>query len=139
NRVLVFSSSCRIVSVAMLSMLSLLATNAKRDPQVGGSNPPPRNQPIESQWLADSTRQAVLASRKGLGEKSVFRLFFRPFGAEQHTKFLSGGPFIVREGVGVAFGHTVPAVPQALLANLLRDSQRVHRGRVRVEERMQSQ
>jgi hypothetical protein len=30
NRVLVFSSSCRIVIVAMLSMLSLLATNAKR-------------------------------------------------------------------------------------------------------------
>src|SRR5207245_11605023 len=52
---------------------------------------------------------------------------------------ISRQPLILREPVRVAFGHSVTAVAEALLANLLRDTQRVHRRGIRVAKRVQAQ
>jgi len=67
------------------------------------------------------------------------RPLFRPACTEKLSEFVSGCTLILRESVRVAFGHPVPAVTKSLLTDLLWDSQRVHRGRIRVAERVQPQ
>jgi hypothetical protein len=96
--------------------------------KVGGSIHPPQPNLLNRNGSLTRLSRPFLHLGKIWKRKQFSPLFFRPLGAEQHTKFFSSGPFMLREGVGVAFSHTVPAVPQALLANLLRDSQRL-RGR----------
>src|SRR5947209_3023550 len=50
---------------------SLVARRA-HNPKVGGSNPPPATNPNDSQRLAGSPRQALVASGKDLGKESAF-------------------------------------------------------------------
>jgi hypothetical protein len=67
------------------------------------------------------------------------RAFHWPARTEKLTELFSSDTLVLRKGVRVIFSHTVPAVTEPLLANLLRDSQRVHRRRVRVAEAVQAQ
>jgi hypothetical protein len=65
-----FSRTMRFSLRRALSLDSV--DGGTHNPKVGGSNPPPATKLIDSQWLADSTRQAVLAFGKDLGKKSLF-------------------------------------------------------------------
>jgi len=62
---------------------------------------------------------------------------FRPASAKKLTKFFRRCTLILGEGVRVALGHTIAAVTKALLADLLRDTQGIHRGAIHGAERMQ--
>jgi hypothetical protein len=66
-------------------------------------------------------------------ERNHFSLInLRPSSAEELTQFLRCVSLILRERVRVIFRHAVPAVAEALLANLLWDAQRIHCRSVRV-------
>jgi hypothetical protein len=73
-------------------------------------------------------------------ERNYFRLdFLGPSYTEQFAQLLCWILLISRERMRVGLRHTVPAMTKAQLAELLRDTEGIHRCRARRAKRMQSE
>ena len=79
-------------------------------------------------------QQALLLCGKDLGKKSLFPAQFRAIQFQKTTQLFCRLALILRERVRVVLRHTVPAMAETLLANLLLDAERIHCRGVRVTE-----